>query len=223
MSASTAKLRVSPALHSYLRRAVFDSHPDGHILNTAKRTFSSYKSTRFSQSLCRNSNTLCDSLAPTKRQYQNHPTISNISSRDCALSSSSATTKSSSFATGNRRYYAEPVAETRRGFFRRLPPEAVERKKNASSASSRYLDPLSEKSILGRSFTLQNHGDVMLRCTEFDSEGREIFPCPSIWYAQYFCVDNANSLQGKVKATSRDFKKMELCTQVSSWSRLYKL
>ncbi|KAK6361093.1 magnesium ion transporter [Orbilia blumenaviensis] len=52
------------------------------------------------------------------------------------------------------------------------------------------LKPLSpkEKSILDRSFTLQTHGDMILRCTEFDSEGN-------------------------VVSTSRDFKKTELCTK----------
>ncbi|KAK6351670.1 magnesium ion transporter [Orbilia javanica] len=57
-------------------------------------------------------------------------------------------------------------------------------------ATTAPLKPLSpkEKSILDRSFTLQTHGDMILRCTEFDSEGN-------------------------VVSTSRDFKKTELCTK----------
>ncbi|EPS36926.1 hypothetical protein H072_9478 [Dactylellina haptotyla CBS 200.50] len=59
--------------------------------------------------------------------------------------------------------------------------------RNIATAPLKPLSP-KEKSILDRSFTLQTHGDMILRCTEFDSEGN-------------------------VVSTSRDFKKTELCTK----------
>ncbi|KAK6537760.1 magnesium ion transporter [Orbilia ellipsospora] len=59
--------------------------------------------------------------------------------------------------------------------------------RNITTAPLKPLSP-KEKSILDRSFTLQTHSDMILRCTEFDSEGNVI-------------------------STSRDFKKTELCTK----------